>query len=559
MKNRYACLTLLPFLGLLACHPAQAEPAEPTAYNLMLAGGSINLCSSMSLRHCKTDAWLDADMRQGNYLYLSEERMNTLPQALEMYEFDRDIDAIMKHLAAIVAENEGKRVISGRRFSTLFHELREDPDDYLSDRNWYLLTDYLELPQDATEVVNFAQAAVPYGNDIMTSFVQMAQQARSQREEPDTNSQEPPLILVVTASARDSYEAINFYQGAFAEAGAKAQWLPVDAPMHHAMQAGSCDQLANFQAKVSRAFDRQRVYPEFWQTQIDTCQNPQSIEALIAQADGIFINGGDQSLTRQAFITEQGEPAAWLTQIQQRLQAGTLAVGGTSAGSAVQPSAAMISNGASHMAIGQRAQDVPPPDRDCGMLNNCGKELRPHSLTYQSAGGLGVYPFGLVDTHFSERQRQARIIALGADTNTAQATGVDETTALIIHTQSGAFEIIGRHGVFFARDMQRRSFWTRAVDATITYALSGSRGVLSDDGLDKLEFSDTPRERAPFYRNELSSGIYFVEGLDAWCAGGAERFQKSYEKTRLKPTEDTRKLAHAHGCQVENLPVSFSL
>jgi cyanophycinase len=55
-----------------------------------------------------------------------------------------------------------------------------------------------------------------------------------------------------------------------------------------------------------------------------------------------------------------------------------------------------------------------------------------HPLVYDPAGGLGLFTHGSLDTHFSERGREGRLIRLAAETGQRFAFGVDEDTALVV-------------------------------------------------------------------------------------------------------------------------------
>jgi len=54
------------------------------------------------------------------------------------------------------------------------------------------------------------------------------------------------------------------------------------------------------------------------------------------------------------------------------------------------------------------------------------------AFTYDPYGGLSFFPFGLLDTHFSERSRQGRMICLGAAQGVAVGYGIDQNTALVV-------------------------------------------------------------------------------------------------------------------------------
>jgi hypothetical protein len=75
-------------------------------------------------------------------------------------------------------------------------------------------------------------------------------------------------------------------------------------------------------------------------------------------------------------------------------------------------------------------------------------------LTYQPQGGLGLFQFGILDTHFSERGREGRLLALVAQTGAHFGFGVDEATALLVKLEQASqarFRVAGREGVYVAQ------------------------------------------------------------------------------------------------------------
>lgn len=551
----------LSALSLLLGSPVvYSEEADEPQFNVMLAGGSLHICSSMSPNQCKQTDWITDEMRQAHIADLSPQRIERAKDAVESYAKSKEIVDFFDKIDAIKQEMGKADLVLQRDFNRALSQFERDHDMTISNHDWYLITDHLEYAQTNHEFVNHAAAATPYGANIMAQFSDMAKAVRIRHREP-RQADEAPLILVVTASARDSYDAVSFYLNAFAETGARVQWLGIDAPLHRAIEDQACEKLAQYQASINHTFDRARVFPQQWAVQQQLCQEPQHLLDLIADADGIFINGGDQSLTRQAFYRRDGQPSAWLDAIQQRVSAGSLAIGGTSAGSAIQPSAPMISNGSSEQALLQPATAKPlPPARDCEQRLNCPNGLNADSLTYHEQGGIGVFPFALIDTHFSERQRQARLIALGADTQTSQAVGVDETTALVVDTHSGAFKVIGQHGVFFAQHMRRLEHDAgQQVAATFSYVLAGSRGLITNATVKDVVFSSSVPERAPMRIGHNNNDTHFIDALNDWCGGPDASYRYTSQSFSLHQRKGTKVSNTPQGCQVLNADAAFWL
>src|SRR5690606_38584535 len=103
-------------------------------------------------------------------------------------------------------------------------------------------------------------------------------------------------------------------------------------------------------------------------------------------------------------------------------------------------------------------------------------------LSYDPAGGFGFFSHGLLDTHFSERGRQGRIVRLADYTRVRYAYGVDENTGLLVRDNPSLgeveMEVIGSGGVFvFDLGHAERgtgSSWA-IYDVLASYLTSGDR------------------------------------------------------------------------------------
>jgi len=93
---------------------------------------------------------------------------------------------------------------------------------------------------------------------------------------------------------------------------------------------------------------------------------------------------------------------------------------------------------------------TPPPSTRCAADSQCGNGLQGSDLTYRAGGGSGLFNIGILDTHFSERDREARLALLTAYTGTRFGFGVDEATALMVNTteEEVQMEVIGQGGVY---------------------------------------------------------------------------------------------------------------
>jgi cyanophycinase len=138
--------------------------------------------------------------------------------------------------------------------------------------------------------------------------------------------------------------------------------------------------------------------------------NPELTREIL-RADGIFMSGGDQSRL-MASIWETPVMGA----LHQAFHFNGCCIGGTSAGAAVM-SRHMIAQGAAL--------------------------LRPRKDAIDTDIGLGLLSLAIVDQHFSERRRLARLLSALARRPDLLGVGIDEDTALVVEPDT-AIEVIGR-------------------------------------------------------------------------------------------------------------------
>lgn len=181
------------------------------------------------------------------------------------------------------------------------------------------------------------------------------------------------------------------YVALFAKHGAKAEWIPID--LDH----------------VDRNRDRALV-------------------AKVAGLGGVFFGGGDQSRYLASLVRADGKDSPVLAAIRRGYEHGDMVLAGTSAGTAAMTRGPMITGGTSGRAF---------------------RTAVPSALH-----GLGFFPHGLLDTHFGQRDRQARIVRLASDRREKLAFGVDEDTALVVDDPLGKnprMQVLGKNGVSIFR------------------------------------------------------------------------------------------------------------
>ena len=351
----------------------------------------------------------------------------------------------------------------------------------MSDAEWNRIIDLIELPvpDSAREVVNLDENLKGESKAIFQRFVQMAQSV--------AGDERKPKVYFLTSASRNPYDKIDFYNSVFEQLGAEVHWLPLDSAVVKAQREGRCDELAKIQQKQLGAYERDRVHKDRYQEQVAFCKDSDAAAEMLADADGLFFNDGDQNLTRSTFIKANNEPGDVLKTIIAAVQQKEVVIGGTGAGTAVMTSKPMISNGTTAQAIKEGAIASDPPPFGCNLDTTCPPNVGPDSLTYHPLGGLSLFHYATLDTEFSERGRQGRLMRLAAASSTPLSIGIDENTAMEVNLESGAFNIIGERGAFMVEDAQGTD---NAVAATFHYLVAGASGVISPYGLQTAEFAE---------------------------------------------------------------------
>ena len=149
-----------------------------------------------------------------------------------------------------------------------------------------------------------------------------------------------------------------------------------------------------------------------------------NVVSLLAEADGIFITGGDQNRLMQCLWES---PAAQA--MHRAFHLNNTCIAGTSAGAAVM---------SRHML----AQGTPTatPEKDVVSMDI----------------GLSFMPNAIVDQHFSQRHRLSRLLSALAQRPDLLGVGIDEDTALLIEPNQSV-EIVGRGAVTLVDPRRMRS------------------------------------------------------------------------------------------------------
>jgi cyanophycinase len=241
-----------------------------------------------------------------------------------------------------------------------------------------------------------------------------------------------------------------------------------------------------------------------------------AIANQISSRNAFIFTGGDQSFITECFFnenvaTQSRTDTALIRSLRDQFTKGAV-IAGTSAGTAVQPGTEMITNGESYEGL-----------RD-GSNSLIGSPPFDNTLYYNPLGGLGFFNYGILDSHFSERGRQGRIIRLASDLGIDTAFGVDENTALVVtdtDTEDVNFKVLGQNGVFIAdlagaEPGEKNGNWTIS-GVKATYLTEGDTydpltKTATFGGKTSLKGSEVPGE-IPNTENVFS---YFDDDLGNW-------------------------------------------
>jgi cyanophycinase-like exopeptidase len=527
---------------------AGAPPAE-----LFLAGGALRTCSELAPRACESPP--DRAGRRLPAAYRVDD--GGLSRALDPLLWHDRADAPDRAtLAAMLASvrRDGDWNLDDIEARLAAYCPTSACDDAAPASPWQRLLDderaailsALEVPQIVDglrreERAMLAQSRDQAGVEVLRAFV-AATAARS----PGIK----PRIAVVTASALDPFDPVDFYLDAFRELGADAEWWPVDAALNAAVfEQGRCDGLDSLRRERMKLSGRDRIYPKLGAQQWRACLDPDSITRVPERVQGVFFAGGDQWRHRQAFFDGEDRPNAWLLALQRAHAVGTVVVGGTSAGTAVQSGVAMVSNGTSAEALASGALARLPMAPGCGRAGRCADGLPEESLTYWPAGGLGLLPGWTIDTHFSERGRELRLLVLMHAAEVDFALGVDETSAIHVVRRGDEthLEALGAQGGWLFERLA--SDGDGALAARVHYLAPGQRFALGNGALRRIDGSVTKAEpgdtRGSVERDALAAGALRGAAQQAWRSDSPLSLSAAAGCVLLSRTENPRAFASA--------------
>jgi len=428
---------VIAFFSLFPTH-LLAKQSEQT---LVLVGGALTTCASLSPKNCEKNTQISGKIH--TVFALSHAKISQIKQQWPSKNSQAKNNTI-KNLATMQAKSSP--TLSKKELLWLWRDIDSKQLNSLTDQEYNFVIDMLEVAQlqgDNTrlkEQVNTALNSESAATDIL-QFISGSLKVKS------TN----PSILAITASSRDPYESADFYEGLLSFPNVNSQWLALTPALAKAITTNKCDDLTTLRHSEMGLYQREHIYPDRTQAEYKLCKKgTDALVELIKNSTGVMFNGGDQSLTRKVLFDENNQPYPWTKALQSRP-----VVVGTSAGTAVQSggqahggNVVMITNGTSLSALKEGAQAIDAPS----------ERSNSDSLTYNRFGGLGTFSYGVLDTHFSERNRTLRLGTLLDDLNANQdqptfGFGVDETTALVVvKSEAGnLMTVIGKNGVVMVK------------------------------------------------------------------------------------------------------------
>ncbi|BBN82343.1 hypothetical protein PA25_23280 [Pseudoalteromonas sp. A25] len=529
--------------------------ANEKSQTLILIGGALTTCSSLNPENCNKKG-----IPKGKSANQFKVDAKTIARILTLWpstnlQRKNKVNAVLTKIA-----KQHSSAVNKKTLLWLWRDVDNALLSQLTDLEYYFVLDMLEKPilnkqgSRIKEQVNIQSNREGASNDIVNFIKASAGVA-----------QQNPSLLAVTASSRDPYESADFYEGLLSQTVEQAQWLALTPALAKAITTGQCNKLDEIRQQTMQLYNRENIYGDRIAAEQELCEKGVThLVKMIEQSTGVMFNGGDQSLTRQVMFDDKGQAYPWTQAILNR----PLLIG-TSAGTAVQSGGknqfgqvTMISNGSSELALKDGAFAQAAPSARC--VEDCKQGLSVDALTYQSAGGLGSFSLGILDTHFSERNRTLRLAVLLNETSQPYGFGVDETTALaVINSSSGqVMTVVGKHGVVHIKSLSKQQF-------SYSYWPSGAQIEQKQQGfvlnertvhnaLPDIKIPALPKQRFANILDDaklrsLTQAMCLAKQKQAQALHGEFYFTfQADEHTRFMRVNKSQ-----FGCAIENLKISF--
>ena len=329
------------------------------------------------------------------------------------------------------------------------------PAGELSASDWAVLRSVLVVTPAAAhrqqELRSVAFLSDPHSRQIYRAVVAAACQA---------GQCDRPRIGVLTSASEDPFADADIHVSALRSAGADSVYIPLNGGWRQAMDTGCpdwLDQSYEWYAHQGSEFVHAHSvlrYPDHaaWQRALAERQGAPML-ALLQSLDGLFLAGGDQARHLEALAsrvpgTTAYDPSPELRLISERHAEGRLVVAGTSAGNHIQGGGMWCNRPVPMIAGGDSY-----PALQAGFRQAMGaRQEAPVAPTLYAHGGLGTFPYGLLDSHFSQRCREGRLLVACVHSLVHYGFGIDENTALLVCQPDAlgkvTMRVMGEHGVW---------------------------------------------------------------------------------------------------------------
>ncbi len=291
-----------------------------------------------------------------------------------------------------------------------------------------------------------------------------------------------PRIGVVTASG-GPHPFVDRDLNVFAlqSAGADVIYIPLDGGLRLALDANDCANLHYYYDSYASTGSERPVthghlmFPDLAAQQMAMCSNGGALlDATLKSLHGIYFSGGNQARHLESLVAKDDagrytRPSAQWRILQKRHALGQLVVAGTSAGNHIQGGGLwrsrpvpMIGGGDAYDVLKNGFGPGKGPAGESEPATQPPEGARYPAVIYPD-GGLGVFRFGVLDSHFSKRTREARLVRAAVESGMDFGFGVDENTALMVSQTDASgsthFSVVGAGGVFIVDVRAATSRW----------------------------------------------------------------------------------------------------
>ncbi|MFZ6800491.1 cyanophycinase [Undibacterium sp. Di24W] len=465
----------------------------------VIIGGGMRSCSSMGSKEFMQEAnsryclqgWSKILREDIAFTGLKASDVSFEP-AITHPAFSYRIDASSIEKIRALSEQLMAKQIKDKVIAKLIQVREAKPETALSGMSWKALVDLLasqdispaiqlknelstlahsalrhslvEPLETATQPRLLQARSVKFLSDRSSSAIYQTFLEATQRKADQKQPGSKPKIGIVTASAENPFNDRDISYYAFKSLGADVVWLPIEGGLRQAIDQQLCEFAPIFYADYAnrgslRDYSHMDLlYPDLAAQQIAFCKNNASaLNQELMKLDGIFFTGGNQTRHLESFITKQAMYSVsssdgvseQLRLLRKQYAEGRLVVAGSSAGDAVQSGGQwrgrpvpMIGGGDSVKVLRHGYGQIDGPEPEAPGAKG----------SFAKNGGLGFFRFGVLDSHFSQRAREARLVRLVADSGVDYGFGVDENTALVVHASaadgSHHMRVVGAGGVF---------------------------------------------------------------------------------------------------------------